>query len=225
MNFTDTNNKYSQENINLELTGLWYSNSNEKWTLALDRYYSHVRPQNVLLDDEMNNINTRLISELSPENFYNFLHDKYFVWKYTAKNRLATTRKSLQRYVGENRLSDLDIIKQQIFSFDLMNTKKGLEIGTSIHGLGTAGASGLLALLFPSNFGTVDQFVVKALMSIKDIEEKEQIKLMNPNCLKIADGVELIKIMRDKASTINLTNNTNNWTPRQIDKVLWTYGR
>ena len=65
----------------------------------------------------------------------------------------------------------------------------------------------------------------KALMSIKDIEEKEHLKLMNPYFLKIADGVDLNKIMREKANNINLTMNTNNWTTRQIDKVLWTYGR
>ena len=65
----------------------------------------------------------------------------------------------------------------------------------------------------------------KALMSIKDIEEKEHLKLMNPCFLKIADGVDLIKIMREKANNINLTNSTNNWTTRQIDKVLWTWGR
>ena len=62
-------------------------------------------------------------------------------------------------------------------------------------------------------------------MRIKDIEEKEHLKLMNPYFLKIADGVDLNKIMREKANNINLTMNTNNWTTRQIDKVLWTYGR
>ena len=40
----------------------------------------------------------RIIKDYTVEEFYNFLHDEFFVWKYTAKNRLATTRMNLQKY-------------------------------------------------------------------------------------------------------------------------------
>lgn len=91
------------------------------------------------------------------------------MWVYTAKNRLATTRKHLQRYQAEDRLDDLDRIRKELYEFDLEDIKRGLEIASSIHGLGIAGASGLLALLFPKYFGTVDQFVVRSLISIKGL--------------------------------------------------------
>ena len=122
-------------------------------------------------------------------------------------------------------MSDLNIIKKNLFSFDVTNIRQGLEIVTSIHGLGVAGASGLLALLYPKYFGTVDQFAVKALSTIKDLKEKQIILAMNPDNIKIVDGVKLIEIMKEKANTLNSKNKTDKWTPRKIDKVLWTFGR
>lgn len=101
----------------------------------------------------------------------------------------------------------------------------GLEIVSSIKGLGIAGASGLLALLFPKYFGTVGQFVVKALCSIDDLPDKNIFITMFPESLKIEDGIILIKKMKERANELNEVNNTDYWTPRHMDKVLWTFGR
>ena len=97
-------------------------------------------------------------------------------------------------------------------------------IATSIRGLGTAGASGLLSILFPQHFGTVDQFAVKALCQIEDLPEIETIRSMNPEGLTIRDGVLLIKILRVKAADNNRLFGGDFWTPRRIDMVLWTLG-
>jgi hypothetical protein len=53
-------------------------------------------------------------------------------------------------------------------------------IASQIRGLGTAGASGLLALMYPTHFGTVDQFVVKGLQQVDDLLEKAALGRMNP---------------------------------------------
>lgn len=213
----------NSQGINSELTYLWNSNSEAEWDLALKRYWELVRPENVNLEKKMERLDRDEIQNLTAEEFYEFLHDEYFVWKYTAKNRLATTRSNLNKYPTENRLDDLDKIKKEIFTFDLQNIKLGLEIASSIHGLGIPGASGLLALLFPKHFGTVDQFVVMDLISIKDIKQKDMLLSMNPNNIRLKDGVELIKIMKYRANELNQVNKTDVWTPRHIDKVLWAY--
>jgi len=209
--------------MNIELTELWLSNSEHEWNLALKKYWELVKPENVALEEKLERLDPNDIRTMSAEEFYNFLLDEYFVWKYTAKNRLATTRMSLQRYLAENRLSDLDRIKRELFEFEMEDIKSGLEIASTIHGLGIAGASGLLALLFPRNFGTVDQFVVRDLLSIKDINQKDALIKMNPNNIRLNDGVELIGIMKERANELNRSNNTDKWTPRHIDKVLWAY--
>ena len=48
---------------------------------------------------------------------------------------------------------------------------------------------------------------------------------MKPDSLTVKDGVVLIEIMRRKAAANNRLLGTDSWTPRKIDKVLWTYGR
>jgi hypothetical protein len=91
--------------------------------------------------------------------------------------------------------------------------------------LGTAGASGLLAVLFPSQFGTVDQFAVKALAKIPELPERDLIGAMNPESLKLNDGTILIRIMRRKAVELNRVSSLVKWTPRKVDMVLWTCAR
>jgi len=62
------------------------------------------------------------------------------------------------------------------------------------------------------------------LNSIKDIPEKSRLARINPNGINIKDGTLLIQLMKSKAIQLNEENKTNEWTPRKIDKVLWTYG-
>ncbi|MFW6027899.1 MAG: hypothetical protein ACOC91_03740, partial [bacterium] len=92
-------------------------------------------------------------------------------------------------------------------------------------GLGTAGASGLLALMYPRKFGTVDQFAVKALRQVNGLPEAAALARMTPESLSIRDGVLIIGILRRKAADNNRMFKSNAWTPRKLDKVLWTYGR
>lgn len=177
-------------------------------------YWSLLKTEKIQVEKKMENLNPNSIMNLSSVEFYKFLYEDYFRWKYTVKKRLVTTRKQLMRYEIENRFSELDEIKNQLFSFDLKDIKKGLEIASSIHGLGIADASGLLALLFPRSFGTVDQFVVKDLNSIEGLYDKCFLRSINPENIKLIDGVRLISIMREKADTLNRFNNTDIWTPR-----------
>ena len=90
-----------------------------------------------------------------------------------------------------------------------------------IRGLGTAGASGLLSLLFPALYGTVDQFVVKALLQVPDLPQRQQLERMNPEGLTVSQGVVLIEIMIRKAQQLNVQFDSRDWTPRKVDMVLW----
>lgn len=52
---------------------------------------------------------------MSINEFYGFLNSKYFVWKYATPNRLAKTRKQLLRYIENDELNDLRLIKEKLF--------------------------------------------------------------------------------------------------------------
>jgi hypothetical protein len=110
-------------------------------------------------------------------------------------------------------------------TLDTDDTGSALKVACSIRGLGPPGASGLLALMYPHKFGTVDQFVVKALAQIDSLPEAATLRRMKPEGLTIPQGVLITQILRRKAADNNRVLNSDGWTPRKIDKVLWTYGR
>ncbi len=214
-----TNSKQTRE--------LWLTNDAGGWHAALGRYWQFLKPDNIALEREMERLDLANIKRMDAVGWYHFLLEKYFRWKYTAPNRYATTTKRLRWYEANQKLETLHAIKERLFAFDKDNIRHGLAIASGIRGLGTAGASGLLAILFPTNFGTVDQFVVKALSTIPELPEIGRIRTMavNPESLNIEDGVVLIRIMRRKAQELNKAFATSEWTPRKIDMVLWTCAR
>ena len=59
-------------------------------------------------------------------------------------------------------MNELDQVREVLHRIDTTDVRSGLEIAKRIGGLGTAGASGLFAVMYPSAFATVGQFVVKA---------------------------------------------------------------
>lgn len=200
-------------------TELWYSDNENDWLSAEEKYWKVISPKNLELEKYLEEIDPEYIKSLKANEFYTFLYDKYYVWKYTQKNRLATTRIHLQKHLDN--LSELDDIKNALFEFDKNQIQTGLETAKRIKGLGVAGASGLLSILFPKYFGTVDQFVVKTLLEIDDLPERNILKSMHAESLSIKDGVILERVVREKALDLNKRFNTDYWTPRKVDKVLW----
>lgn len=193
------------------------------WRTALAHYDSLC--QDVQLEQEMTTLDDATVAQMSADEFYTFLHDRYFVWKYTAKNRLASTRKYLQTYREQNDLSTLGKIKDALFSCDRGDARAMLHVACSIRGLGTAGASGLLAVLFPEEYGTADQFLVLSLCKINRLPELDAVSKMKPAKLSLQDGVILEGILRRKADHLNHLFQTDFWTPRKIDMILWSFGR
>jgi len=207
-----------------EITRLWYSKDEREWLGALDRYWDYVKRENRELEEELiYRLDVEAVKGLNEQEWYDFLLDKYFRWKYTVPRRYKTTTDSLQRHLDS--LDELHQIKKELFSFNKEDIRGGLDIARQIHGLGAAGASGLLALLFPSYFGTVDQFVVKALRQVEGLPEHAALKKMNPDNLSTANGIVLIGIMRRKAQELIQLFGNDSWTPRKIDMILWCYAR
>jgi hypothetical protein len=205
----------------ITIDDLWESNNEHYWRLALENYWSFVRPENVELERELNDLKLERITGLDPVGWYDFLHDEYFRWKYTARNRYASTTLSLKRYKESNQLDVLFDIKKRLLAFDVSNISIGLLIAKEIHGLGIAGASGLLSLMYPNNFATVDQFAVKALCQITSLTESSDLSIMKPENLTLRNGIILINIMQRKAKENNRLFVTDFWTPRKIDMILW----
>ena len=167
------------------------------------------------------------IQLMNVQEFYVFLRDEYFVWKYTAKNRLATTRNALAKYEteGMDSLARIQLRILSIYEDDPNNTEDLLETTKRIHGLGTAGASGLLSILFPEHYGTLDQFLVYALLNVDELPEHKRLQEIKPLNLTVKDGIMLEDLLRIKASELNRMFETTTWTPRKLDMILWAIDR
>lgn len=203
---------------------IWHCHSEADWRVLLDEYWCVVKPVNIEIERAVERFRLAEVENLDAEGWYNFLLETYFRWKYTARNRYGSTTKHLKRYAKDGSLADLYGIKQNLLAFDLNDIERGLKLATSIRGLGTAGASGLLSVFLPTHFATVDQFVVKALRQVDDLPQIEAVRKLNPEGLTVRAGVLLIQIMRAKAAENNLLFGTDFWTPRRIDMALWTLG-
>jgi len=209
-----------------KINDLWNSKNKQEWLSALDNYWKYVKPTHMDIEKEFDVLNADIVKQMDANQWYEFLLHKYFFWKFTAPNRYATTTAHLKKYETTlNGLDELYRIQKQIFSFNKRDVASGLKIACLIRGLGPAGGSGLLAVLFPTHFATVDQFAVNALLKVDNLPEKSAIAGMNPDQLKIKDGVILIKIMRNKAKELNNEFQTFFLTPRRIDMILWSVNR
>jgi len=209
----------------MNIPELWHSSDPHVWTQALERYWDFVQDRNRALERSLDALDLARLRSLDAEGWYEFLRDEYFRWKYTAANRYATTTGHLERFVEENGLGKLDQVRLRLLGIDPHGVLDGLVAAKAIPGLGVAGASGLLALMYPRSFGTVDQFVVKALRQLRSLPERANLARMDPENLTVKNGVLIIGILRRKATDNNRLFGTANWTPRKVDKVLWTYGR
>ena len=207
------------------ISHLWNNGTENDWQKALAHYDELSRKRNFELDQYLAKLDYRVVAAMTAEEFYDFLYNQYFVWKYTAPNRLATTRKHLRKYIDNDELLALGGIKREIFSSNKKDTAVMLSTVAKIRGLGIPGASGLLSILFPEDFGTVDQFVVISLRGIDQLPERDQLEKMKPELITLKNAIVLERILRKKAEELNRRFSTNFWTPRKIDMVLWSFGR
>lgn len=205
----------------MSFNDVWAAGSEMDWNRLLHKYWSAVKIDNIQIEYELNRLVPERIARMNGVAWYDFLHDEYFVWKYTAKNRLATTRMHLRKYITEGDLESLDRVRARLMTIDPKQIAESLSVACEVRGLGVAGGSGLLSLIYPTHFATVDQFVVKALLEVDECRSK--VAAMNPMGLVIKDGVVLTKIIRDKASEMNRKFASRFWTPRTLEMALWAY--
>ena len=205
----------------MSFNAIWHSDDEHQWNELLKRYWSLVLVNNVQVEYSLNRLSRERLDRMNAVSWYKFLHNEYFLWKYTAKNRLATTQSHLRKYRDGDALDELDQIRQRIMRIDIEDIESALKTVCQIKGLGVAGASGLLSLIYPAHFATVDQFVVKALLEVD--QHKHSVRHMKPEGLSVADGVVLTEIMREKARSMNVQFGSEFWTPRTVEMALWAY--
>ena len=205
----------------MNIKEVWNSSENEVWKRALSEA-SKDTGRDDLIETKMSKLNVEYLKKIETREFYNFLYNDYFLWKHIDKRWLENVRKLFKKKYDHN-LEELAQIQKDIFEFDLDNINLGLRRATQIYGVGISGASGLLSLLYPSYFGTVDVRVVEALRTTDEYKDDLELKEMNGENIKIGEATYLINIFRKKAGELNKLFDQYCWTPRDIDVILWFF--
>lgn len=214
--------EYAGPCITSPIEDLWSEGQEADWAIAYLHYYELV--DNRELEEELENLSSDDVKKMDGEAFYRFLYEKYYAWKYTEIRRLVRNRSLLSDFYNNEGKKELPRIHDALFDDNREDIARLFRLLSPIKGLGPAGISGLLAILWPREFGTVDQFVVKALRCVRDIPDEEKLLLasMKPDNIRPVDAALLIRIMRRKATQLNKAFGTDFWTPRAVDMVLWS---
>lgn len=208
-----------------EIEQLWHSSDPSKWQCALDHYWELINPTRLGLEREMDTLRPDHVRYLDADQWYDWLLKKYFLWKYTRSDRRTIFTGYLKQQANDAGRDHLLTIRNRVLGCENASIGDALRAAKEFKGLGSAGASGLLALLFPAKFGTIDRFAVGALRKVHCLPERDKLLRMKPENLTILDGVVLVEIMRRKAISLNELFHTSGWTPRKVDKVLWASDR
>lgn len=206
------------------ISELWHSKDANDWQCALERYWEFVRPENVFIERAMQCLKVERVQGFSHIEWFEFLRNEYFKWKYTDCRWRQRSTRSLDMYLETDSLAELDRLRRRLIFFTAQHDYcAALKTAVEIRGLGVSGASGLLAIIYPQIYATVDRFVVESLAEVQDLPEAPRVAMMRSTALTLKDAMLLIDIMRRQAVVLNKVLDTSAWTPRKIDMVLWAF--
>lgn len=201
----------------MTLDELWWATDPALWHEAVDSYWKRIGPDRLDVERRMERVTLEEVAGLTSEEWWNFLQDYYF-WKYTQGNILASSLGRLRRQRESKGLEYLDTLRERLLALDPEDSARGIHIATRHAGLGVAGATGLLSVIHPRWFGTLDQFVVRALRRVENrVPEWQELDAMNLDGL---GGVLLTHRLRARAAELSRTSGEP-WTPRRVDMALW----
>lgn len=208
----------------IDIKDIWNCNEVGKWKDAEEEYSKRINQVAKKIEKKFEQMTTEEILGLSPDEFYIFLRDMYFPWKFTGiylKPRLENlkTIENKQTQIKDviddlkelqKRIAD----KKELNDDDMSNAIRNLQ---KIPGIGLSAATGLLSILFPTHFGTINKHVRINL-------KKVGCKISEQDCINISvkNAIKMEKILIEKAKKLNTDMNTDYWTPRRLDKILWS---
>ena len=146
------------------IVALWESGMEGSWKKWLRYYWEFIKKQRYSLELEIyiDELDAEIVKKMPTKEFYEFLWHCYFPWKFGSSREFLCKNRNEKLKLHEcgDGFDKLNEIKSKLFDFDKNDIGEGLKIASEIHGLGVVAASGLLAVLFPNYFGTIDRFAV-----------------------------------------------------------------
>lgn len=149
--------------------------------------------------------------------------------------RSRIDREKYRKLLDEEQLKKFIESIRNADNFNDEGIRNVLKSAMKVYGIGPVGASAMLTLIRPEEFGVVNKYVVKALnlKGFLHVEANE-----NGKSLSLEDAVCVEKALREIARETNLNKDKSfqplkfsgeccnrNFTPRDIDVALWGIGK
>ncbi len=200
---------------------LWLATVQSAWDFAEGPLYDRrVKPRNRQLERRLERDGLRdRLATITTNPFYDFLRNEYFPWKFTDQY-LGKQQSYLAKHKSLGQMDRLERVRRRLVNRNGLDAEAMIEMvlgqNGGIHGLGVAGATGLLALTYPEEFGCVDKMVVREFNAVGLFLE------VNSGAIRVKDAAAMIAAMNKKARELNKAfGNINKWTPRTVDRALW----
>jgi hypothetical protein len=195
---------------------LWRSNGAHDWHDTLAHYWDLVKDRE--LKQRLDALDLDRLRRMDASGWYKFLRDEY-----APTSRYGWITRSLSSFVDAAGVEALDRRRKRLLALDPSDIRTALNAALAIPGFGMVGASGLLSLMYPSAFGLVDEFVVRALREVEGLPEAAALPRMGGRPLTVRDGVIIIGVLRRKAADLSRELGEA-WTPRMVGKALSAAG-
>jgi hypothetical protein len=202
----------------MSIGALWRSTDVRAWDAAL----AHFR--NNELDQRLGTLDLDRLRHMDARGWHDFLGVEFLHRIDASAGLHSRTIRSLRAFGDRRGIEVLDEYRKRLLTLDPTDITAALKVAAAIPGFGITGGSGLLSLLYPGEFGTIDKFLVKALRDVEGLPEAVAVARMEPRRMYIRDGVILIGILRRKAAELRSVFGTP-WTPCMVSDVLRTVGR
>jgi len=226
-----------QQTTEISLGSLWLSNEVSAWQDALAKYWNHgpVRA-NIDVERHMDRLTaeerTAILS--SGGALVEFLDRWYYSWKFfaIAPYDIPKHQAKVRAEYAANP-AKYDAIARQLGALNPDNVEQCLKAvaSRSIPGLQLSAASGLLAVLFPASFGTVDQHTLRALQTLDDdravwlrrhIPDPKTFFPANNNDQGRHAAKLMTQLYREKARELAQLDEETGWGPRRVEMVCYT---
>jgi hypothetical protein len=220
----------------MNMKELWNSFDQVAWDYAeCQLYNSRIKVENVELERNLERDGLRdKIAAMGPEEFLNWLRDRYFPWKFTGPELSAQLRSLSGHWAGGSTgIAAIERVRGILVNPSGRTKPEMIKIVDEIKGLSVIGASGLLALTYPEVYGTVDVKVVKSfhalgmftdvpLKLVRSKDKKGRPRSTEKATISAPMAARMMDVMDIKGKELNRAfGNINKWKPRSIDRVLW----
>jgi hypothetical protein len=205
---------------------LWHSNSPEPWDALIGAYWRQPTVRRTLqIHKELEHLDREEVLGRAPEDWYQWLRDSFMPWKFEAHRVPVRQRDIDGQWATASGREDIERVRRtMVVAMERGGFEEAVSLAKSIKGIGVSAGSAMVTLLFPGRCATGDDRVVGFLRAVPDLPEHQEILgISDPKQLRICEATVISRIAGSKAADLNGKFGVQCWTPRLVERSLWTY--